>query len=77
MPDLDQQRAEVERFLSGRDLSLPTLLDVDDSFFAAMHSPGLPSTVIIAPDGTLARYHSGLIDDMLETLKREVVELAR
>jgi thiol-disulfide isomerase/thioredoxin len=75
MPDLEQQRFEVNRFLTGRSLSLPVLLDVDDSFFAAMHSPGLPSTVIIAPDGTLARYHSGLVPDMLETLKREVEEL--
>ena len=40
-----------------------------------MHTPGLPSTVIVAPDGTLARYHSGVGDDMEEILRREVIEL--
>ena len=74
---LDEQAAAVRRFLDDRELSVPTLLDDDDSFFAAMHMPGLPSTVLIAPDGTLARYHSGLLDDMFETLRAEALELSR
>ena len=70
-----EQARLVSEFLSGRQLELPVLVDVDDSFFAAMHSPGLPSTVILAPDGTLAQYHSGVGDDMEEVLKAEVVAL--
>jgi thiol-disulfide isomerase/thioredoxin len=73
--DLDEQREMVNEFLGGRDLSLPTLLDPDGSFFAAMHSPGLPSTVVIAPDGTLARYHSGVAENLQAVLTAEVEEL--
>jgi thiol-disulfide isomerase/thioredoxin len=74
-PDLAAQRAKVQKFLTGRSLAVPTLLDADGSFFAAMSSPGLPSTVVIAPDGTLAQYHSGLVPDMFEALRGEVEAL--
>jgi thiol-disulfide isomerase/thioredoxin len=73
--DLDDQRSKVAEFLEGRGLSLPTLLDVDGAFFAAMHSPGLPSTVIVGADGSLARYHSGVQPDLRGVLELEVEEL--
>ena len=72
---IDEQRARVRRFLTERDLGPPVLLDPDGSFFQAMHTPGLPSTVVIAPDGTLAHYHSGVPGDMSETLKAEVLQV--
>lgn len=73
--DPAQRETAVRRFLDDRGLSLPVLVDGDNSFFRAMHTPGLPSTVIVAPDGTLARYHSGVLTDMAEALRREVEEL--
>lgn len=71
----EEQAALAKRFLAERGLDLPVAVDVDDSFFAGMHSPGLPSTVLIAPDGTLARFHAGIGDDMEQVLRAEVLEL--
>jgi len=39
-------------------------------------SPGLPSLVIAAADGTVFKYHQGLFPEMLETLQKEVREAA-
>ena len=72
---MEEQSAAVTKFLAGRGLEIPVALDVDGSFFRALHSPGLPSTVVIAPDGTLARYHSGVMEEMFEALQAEVLEL--
>lgn len=71
----EEQSAQARRFLQSRALDLPVLIDVDDAFFAGMHSPGLPSTVIIAPDGSLAGYHSGLMEGMTERLQAEITAL--
>jgi peroxiredoxin len=71
----EEQAALVAKFLAERGLDVPVAVDFDSSFFAGMHTPGLPSTVLIAPDGTLARFHSGVGDDMEELLKAEVLAL--
>ena len=71
----EEQSALVAKFLTDRGLELHALVDPDDSFFAGMHSPGLPSTVVIAPDGTLAGFHAGVGDDMVETLESEIEAL--
>lgn len=73
--DAEEQRRRVSEFLRSRKLELPVLLDAGDEAFAAFHHPGLPSLVIVGPDGRLARYHSGRVPDMVETLKRQVEEL--
>jgi peroxiredoxin len=73
--NLKEQTALASKFLAERGLDLPVVIDADSSFFAGMHSPGLPSTVVIAPDGTLARFHAGIGDDMEEVLKAEVLAL--
>jgi hypothetical protein len=53
------------------------LLDSGHEAFSAFHNPGLPSLVIVDRDGKLARYHSGLLENMTETVRREVLELAK
>ncbi|HEX4953468.1 MAG TPA: TlpA disulfide reductase family protein [Thermoanaerobaculia bacterium] len=72
---LSEQREKVADFLKTRNLSLPVLLDFDRHAFAAFHRPGLPSLVIVGPDGRLARYYSGAIQDMVATVKKEVLDL--
>lgn len=69
------QVALASEFLDSRGLDLPVLIDVDGGFFTGMHSPGLPSTVVIAPDGTLAHYHTGVGADMEEVLRSEAMAL--
>ncbi len=71
----EEQRDLAARFLAGRGLELRALIDFDDTFFAGMHSPGLPSTVVIAPDGTLAGFHSGVGDEMAARLEAEAKAL--
>ncbi len=73
--NFEQRKSAVRAFLEDREIGLPVLIDTDDSFFKAMHTPGLPSTILIAPDGTLARYHSGVLPDMAGSLRRQVEEI--
>lgn len=70
--DPEEQRRRVTEFLRSRKLDLPVLLDSGKEAFAAFHNPGLPSLVILGPDGRLARYHSGRVPNMVETLKGEI-----
>ena len=73
--DPEEQRRRVTEFLRARQLALPVLLDAGKEAFAAFHNPGLPSLVIVGADGRLARYHSGRVPNMVETLKGEIREL--
>lgn len=70
-----EQASLAGGFLESRGLDLPVLVDVDDAFFKAMHSPGLPSTIVISPEGTFARYHVGVADDMGDVLRAEATAL--
>lgn len=75
--DPEEQRHQVAEFLRAKKLALPVLLDQGNEAFSAFHNPGLPSLVIIGKDGRLARYHSGLLKDMVPTVRGEVLELLR
>jgi thiol-disulfide isomerase/thioredoxin len=74
---LEEQKRRVAEFLRSRKLDLPVLLDSEGKAFAALHKPGLPSLIILSKDGKLARYHSGLLEDMTATLRKEVLELTK
>lgn len=73
----EEQRRLVTEFLRAKKLDLPVLLDSGKETFAAFHNPGLPSLVIVGKDGRLARYYSGGIKDMTETIRGEVLELLK
>ncbi|HVR99322.1 MAG TPA: TlpA disulfide reductase family protein, partial [Thermoanaerobaculia bacterium] len=75
--DAEEQRRLVAEFLRAKKLDLPVLLDQGNEAFSAFHNPGLPSLVIIGRDGRLARYHSGLLKDMVPTVRDEVLELLK
>jgi thiol-disulfide isomerase/thioredoxin len=75
--DPAEQRRQATEFLRAKKLDLPVLLDLDKNAFAAFHTPGLPSLVIIGRDGRLARYHSGVLPDMVETVRGEIEELLK
>jgi thiol-disulfide isomerase/thioredoxin len=69
-----ERQARVAEFWRSQRFAMPTLLDLGDETFRSYGNPGLPSLVLVAPDGTVARYHQGLFPDMQETLRREVRE---
>jgi thiol-disulfide isomerase/thioredoxin len=75
--DPEEQRRQAAEFLRAKKLELPVLLDQGNEAFSAFHNPGLPSLVIIGRDGRLARYHSGLLKEMVPTVRNEVLELLR
>ena len=56
---------------------MSSLLDLKSETFQAFGTPGLPSMVIIGPDGRILKYHQGSFPDMLEILKAEVKDAAR
>jgi thiol-disulfide isomerase/thioredoxin len=66
------RKARVADFFIVQKFTMPTFLDRGDKAFRAFGSPGLPSMVIIAPDGTLFKYHQGLFPNVVETVKDEV-----
>lgn len=68
-------RQQALDFLHAKQIDVPVLLDEGGKAFSAFHSPGLPSLVIIDRDGRVARYHSGLLPDMVATLRSEIAAL--
>jgi peroxiredoxin len=76
-PTVEEKRSRAAAFFKSQGFTIPCLLDPDAKLFGAFGSPGLPSLVILAPDGTIFKYHQGLFPEMLETLEREVREAAK
>lgn len=71
----EEQRDQAQAFLHSRRLEVPLVLDVGGEAFAALRNPGLPSLLVVAPDGTLARYYSGVVEDMVEVVRGDVLAL--
>jgi thiol-disulfide isomerase/thioredoxin len=71
-PTETERKSRVAEFLQSQKLTIPTLLDRGTDVFRSFGTPGLPSIVIVAPDGTILQYHQGLIPNMAETLRAEV-----
>jgi thiol-disulfide isomerase/thioredoxin len=72
---VEEQQKRVADFLRAKGIAVPVLLDAGGEAFAAFHHPGLPSLVILDRAGRLARYHSGLLPRMVETVRGEVQQL--
>ena len=75
-PSEAERRSRVEAFFRSQGFTMPTLLDDGTSVFRAFGAPGLPSMVVIAPDGTILAYHEGLFPNAAETLKAELTKAA-
>jgi thiol-disulfide isomerase/thioredoxin len=71
-PGIEGQRRRAMEFLRAKRIEVPVLLDPGGKAFAAFHDPGLPSLVVLDREGRLARYHSGLLPDMVATVRAEV-----
>lgn len=72
--DVQAKSTRVKAFWRSQGFTMPTLFDSDSKVFKTFESPGLPSLVLISPNGTILRYHEGLFPEMQETLKRELRE---
>jgi len=72
----EEIRTKASEFFRSQGFTMSSLLDRKSETFRAFGTPGLPSVVIIASDGTILKYHQGSFPDMLETLKAEVTDAA-
>ncbi len=72
LPTAQEKKTQSAAFWKSQKFTMPTLLDPDGVAFRAFGAPGLPSLVLVAPDGTILAFHASLFPDMLETLKTEV-----
>ena len=75
LEDFDAQREKVSGLWEERGFVMDSLVDPGGELFASIGAPGLPSTVIITPAGSLAIVHLGVMDDMQSTLQAEIEEL--
>jgi thiol-disulfide isomerase/thioredoxin len=75
LEDLDAQREKVSRLWRERGFVMDSLIDPGSELFASIGAPGLPSTAVITPAGSLASVHRGVLDDMQATLQTEIEEL--
>jgi peroxiredoxin len=72
LPTAEEKKTQSAAFWKSQKFTMPTFLDPDSVAFRAFGAPGLPSMVLVAPDGTILAFHASLFPDMLETLKTEV-----
>jgi peroxiredoxin len=73
----EETRVKATEFFQSQSLTMSSLVDLNSETFRAFGTPGLPSMVIIAADGTIYKYHQGSFPNMLETLKREAKDAGR
>lgn len=72
--DNKEKMDRVRRFWKAQNFPMPTLVDAESQIVKAYGSQGLPTVVLISDSGTILRYHVGDSPELLETLKRELVE---
>lgn len=51
-----------QSFVAESEVTYPTVFQPDNNIFSELGLIGMPSTVLINPDGTVAYQHSGIID---------------
>ncbi len=69
----DQKRKRVADFWRARGYTMPTLLDLDDSVSRAYQVGGIPTTVIVGPDGRVFKVHVGYDVNLVKTLTDETL----
>jgi peroxiredoxin len=72
--DNNEKTDRVRRFWKAQNFSMPTLVDAESKIVKAYGGQGLPTIVLISDSGTILRYHVGDSPEILETLKRELLE---
>ena len=71
-PNADARLQMVRGFWDGQGFTLPILMDYSDDVASDYGVQGIPATIVIAPDGTVAAQHTGAGSDYAEMLKRDI-----
>lgn len=69
-----ERKSAALGFWQSRNFSMPTLLDLDRGVAEKYGFQSIPTTVIVAPDGTIAAMHNGFSQNMVELLRKDVEE---
>jgi thiol-disulfide isomerase/thioredoxin len=68
----DLTEKDWHSFVAESQVTYPTVFQPNNDIFEALNLIGMPSTVLVNPDGTIAYRHSGLVDqDKLQQLITE------
>jgi len=72
--DPDQRLKAVNDFWKKQGYTLPVAMDYTDATGGAYGVTGIPTSVIIRPDGIVHAVHAGVPGDYVETMKREIID---
>jgi peroxiredoxin len=75
--DAKEKLNRLRQFWKSQGFTMATLLDPESKMFKAYGNPGLPSVVLVSPDGTILHYHEGAFPEMEQKLRREVQDNLR
>jgi thiol-disulfide isomerase/thioredoxin len=75
MPTNERKKAAAAAFWRGQGLTMPVLMDYDNSVGRAYDVGGIPHLVVVAPDGTIVETEVGFNPEVTEHLKRIAGEL--
>jgi thiol-disulfide isomerase/thioredoxin len=75
--NLAEPEASIQKFLDAVPLGFPVLLDRDAKVTRAWQARALPTTYIVAPDGTVRYRHLGELDWSKPEVRRFVTELMK
>ncbi len=72
--DPDKRLEAVQAYWEKQHFTLPVAMDYSDQTAAAYKVSGIPTTVVIRPDGIVHAVHVGVPGEYVETLKREIID---
>lgn len=75
--NLDEERADAERFLARNPVSYTVLLDPDGDTAAAWQIKAMPSSFLLDTDGSVVRSWAGFESDHAEDIRNAILELLR
>jgi len=72
--DADQRLEAVKAYWAKQHFTLPVAMDYTDQTAAAYKVSGIPTSVVIRPDGVIHAVHVGVPAEYVETMKREIID---
>jgi len=70
----EEKKAKVSEFWTGKGYTMPTLMDYKSEVVVKYGFQSIPTTVVIGPDGKIAKIHTGYAPNMVDLLKADVEE---
>lgn len=76
-PNVDERLERAADFWKQRKFTLPVAMDMDDEVAKLYGVTGIPTTIVIRPDGTVHAQHVGAGQTFVEQLKSEIREAVK